>query len=208
VPRDDWRNLPIGIEQRKERRDGSEGKKVNNTFFIINIQFILQERQMQGINAPTPNATMNEPRTFVQPPTPQCDYVLVKSRRKGERCKKLSTKKLGEKNYCIYHYRMQLTKQNETTKPEKELDAQNYTQLRLDNGTDYKLENTGKKRKRPVYKKGEKEPPSDDDSDDSSEEDSEEEYRGPVNFGQIWSEDHTIDFGKLEDLCFSAWHKK
>lgn len=173
---------------------------------IYLISVLFTRKIMQGINAPTPNATINEPHTFVQPSTPQCDYVLVKSKRKGERCKKLSTKKLGDKNYCIYHYRMQLTKLNETNKPEKEAVAPNYTQLRLDNGTDYRLEDTGKKRKRPVYKKGEKEPSSDD-SDDSTD-GSEEEYQGPINFGQIWSEDHTIDFGKLEDLCFSAWHKK
>lgn len=149
-------------------------------------------------------------------PIPQCDYVLVKSKRKGERCHKMSTRKLGEKNYCVYHFRMQKEKegsQQQQQQPfaQKKMQDSDTTQpfipLSLDNGTDYKLEEN-RKRKRPTYNaQHSRKDSDDDDSDSESEEEIENGYQMDASLSGIWRPDYTIDFDKLEKLCFNKWQQ-
>jgi len=44
------------------------------------------------------------------PKMPQCEYRLIKSKRKGEQCKRSSSKEYNGRNYCVYHFRMVSTK--------------------------------------------------------------------------------------------------
>lgn len=145
----------------------------------------------------------------VQPST-QCDYKLVKTKRKGEKCKRASTKTHKGLNYCLYHYRMISTSDvNDTpmkNRAEKSIDV-NQLQFPLEdeapkkkvsfNENDY-LSGAKKKRKRPIY--------NDDKTSSSSSSGESDVSDDEIEFGNAWSRNE-IDFGALERMCMDAFHR-
>lgn len=134
--------------------------------------------------------------------SPQCDYCLQRSRRKGTRCQKVATSTdLRGKRYCLHHFRMMSTSNHElketAKKPEMTQSIEKpYQDLSLSKNdasssdasssdsddTKYKKKrNSGGKRKRKEFSN-----------------------RREFLDGRVTTETGAIDFARLERQCLKS----